>query len=446
MTLTQKPPESVSQFAFQFSKYVAEYLSDPSLQDSRHPLKDRLAIKILLVLSYHLYYKKDAKETSLFRHELLFQDFRLSEDEQWLVIPDSSGHSQRIYTEAFNYLTEVLCKRTQLISTHQAKLTNVHKLLLMLWRYSVEERWLGTRLKRNNRPNIAPVDFSGSFFERTARILEKQYENLTDLSMMVKNIRLKYGALFLSVGTYRCCVADEMSLFDVIEAVPAPLRTTLLQPSPPRWYQPLVEKIILNLNEKYGLLRSCGLSPSDWHERFSVGILRELKELKKLADSYKKQDIDLDNEQAFEKAFATLLAEQGKVAGYTEFKDFKYSEVGFAMMSIPLESIDDENNGNTIVDDPFNPDHEHDLLRLLNDFPEDFTPITGYFFAEVIAKLRSIDSDNGIWTDLVFNDLLAADPYFSGLKKDEVIEKLITKTLAIINKHQVKWQHHVQDE
>ena len=86
------------------------------------------------------------------------------------------------------------------------------------------------------------------------------------------------------------------------------------------------------------------------------------------------------------------------------------------------------------------------MLRLLNDFPEDFTPITGYFFAEVIAKLRSIDSDNGIWTDLVFNDLLAADPYFSGLKKDEVIEKLITKTLAIINKHQVKWQHHVQDE
>ncbi len=119
-----QPPRIVTDFAIDLSRILADYLTNPELEDKRIPLKDRIAIKLMLTLNKHTY-----------RRKLLFRDFSqkpadlLSE----YYLPD--GSVKKLHTECIYYTQDVLAKRLTIVSKHKSLATNLHLLLLMFFRY-----------------------------------------------------------------------------------------------------------------------------------------------------------------------------------------------------------------------------------------------------------------------------------------------------------------------
>ncbi|NOT85627.1 MAG: hypothetical protein HOP02_12810 [Methylococcaceae bacterium] len=330
---SHKPPEIITRFAKHLSRIMADYLTNSDVGDKRHPLKDRLAVKIMLTLS----------EVKLYREDLLFRDYKLDHDELWIdyVLPD--GKLQRLHTESIFYVQAVLGKRLMLVSKRKSLPTNLHFLLLMLCRYSLDNNWLNTRIKRKHEP---ASDINAAFFNPLAKLLKRQCQRLKTVSAVSATYRERYGVLYLQVGQNRAEMPEEISLFDVLEAVPIPLNAALKQQ--PVWYAPLLERILLSLNEGYGLLRACGLPPQIFGDDLSIGRLRELRHLKKAAEAYLKKGDIQSREAAYSQAFAALVArkksapEQNKVtkwAGFEDFKGFAGSEVGAKLLQTQFDAL-----------------------------------------------------------------------------------------------------------
>ncbi len=382
-TAAHKPPEIITRFARQLSRILTDYLID-SNGGHRHPVKDRLAIKLMLTLS----------EKSLYRQELLFRDYSEEQAELWMdyLLPD--GNRQKLHTESIFYVEAVLGKRLAIVSKRKSLPTNLHILLLMLCRYSVDKRWLRTWIKRKHEITAL---INEPFFDRVMNELKRQASNLKNMSAVSKTYRERYGVLYLIVGSNRAEVPEEMSLFDVVTTVPTPLSQTIQKP--PVWYPALVERILLSLNESYSLLRSCGLPPQEFWDVLSVGKLRELKSLKKLADGYLKTGVTLTLYDAYELAFVDWQKKQTayskssvdpdkkiKIAGFEDFFDFAGSAIGAKLLQTRFVSLYTENEESqgfseiTAVIENSSAELEYALGSLMVDAAKSFTPVTAYFF------------------------------------------------------------------
>ncbi len=416
-----QPPRIVTNFAIDLSRILSDYLTNPELEDKRIPLKDRVAIKIMLTLNKQNY-----------RRKLLFRDYSqkpadlLSE----YYLPD--GSIKKLHTESIHYTQDVLSKRLTIVSKHKSLPTNLHLLLLMFFRYSEDQKWLRTRIKRKtNKPCINDL-----YFKKIANVLKRQCHQLKNMGMVSKTYREKYGIFHFISGNNSAELVEEISLFDVIEVVPTPLVKSLTES--PAWYIPLLERILVSLNENYALLRSCGLSPHQWQGELSIGKLRALKQLKKKVDSYLMTGEEKDNYSAYQQAFITMANGKTKTAGFEDFTEFSQSDVGRALLKIDSISFDDEN---TNLTDTY-PDNENNsaemetaLKQLLIDHANSFTTVTAYFFEQVLILQRPIYSEDGVFNDPEFSKAIKADDTYANLEGEKLADKLIRITQRIIKKH-----------
>lgn len=419
-----QPPPIITKFSKELSRILSDYLSNSELKDKRIPIKDRLAIKLMLTLNKKVY-----------QNSLLFRDFSLSASEAFedYILP--CGDKKKLHIESIYYTQDVLAKRLTIVSKHKSSPTNLHLLLLMFFRYSEDRNWAGVKVKRKKtKPNTSDL-----YFKRTEKLLKQQCKRLINIGAVSKTYREKYGKLQLISGNNSAELVEEISLFDVIETTPLPLRKSLTDH--PVWYPKLLERIILSLNEKYSLLRSCGLPPNLWHSELSVSKLRDLKQLKKLANSCQTGSKEVNTDSAYKQAFSVLLSETKKVAGFDDFISFAHSAVGRILLKIDTISFDgDSENGSNLADtysstanDPT--EMQQGLSNLLTHYKNDFTAITAYFFEQALILQRPLYSENGIFNDIDFCLLIQSDNAYSHLEGEKLANKLIRTTERIIKKH-----------
>jgi hypothetical protein len=416
-----QPPRIVTDFAIDLSRILTFYLTNPESEDKRIPLKDRLAIKLMLTLNKQTY-----------RRKLLFRDFSQKPSDLLIEYYLPGGSTKKLHTECIYYTQDVLAKRLTIVSKHKSLPTNLHLLLLMFFRYSEDKKWLRTRIKRKKtKPCINDL-----YFKKTANVLKRQCQQLKNLGMVSKTYREKYGIFHFISGNNSTELVEEISLFDVIEVVPTPLVKSLTES--PAWYIPLLERILVSLNESYGLLRSCGLPPHQWQGELSIGKLRALKQLKKTTDSYLITGDKKDIYSAYQQAFITMSNEKTKIAGFEDFTEFSQSVVGRALLKIDIISFDDEN---TNLTDTY-PDNENNstemetaLKQLLIDHADSFTTVTAYFFEQVLILHRSLYSEDGVFNDSEFSNAIKADDTYSNLEGEKLADKLIRITQRIIKKY-----------
>ncbi len=420
--MAAQPPRIITNLAKDLSRILADYLTNPELDNKRIPLNDRLAIKLMLTLDKQVY-----------RRELLFRDYSQTSYVD-CYLPD--GRKKKVCTESMNYLSDVLTKHLTIVSKHKSLPTNLHLLLLMFFRYSKNESWLRTRIKRQHKPPM----INDLYFKKTANVLKRQCDQLQEMGKVSKTYRKKYGCFHLMSGNSSAELVEEISLFDTVEAAPLPLRNNFTES--PAWYVPLLERILVSLNESYGLLRSCGLPPNQWQSKLSdgqlsIGKLRALKQLKKMSDNCLKVGDEKDTHSAYQRAFLSLSIDKAKLAGFESFEAFTHSEIGNALLKVDLFSLDEEEREQYLLDstslnEGVSVEINDALKKLLIDHLESFTPVTAYFFEQVIILGGAIDK--ALKTPK-FLKLLSAEEKYADLTDEALKEKLTKMTEKTIKKH-----------
>lgn len=435
---TSRPPEIITHFARQLSHILAEHLVDPGRGNNRHPFRDRFALKLMLSLS----------QARLYREELLFRDYSQQRDDLWVDYVLPGGGTQKLHTESIFYVGLVLGKPLQLVAKHKSLPTNLHLLLLMLCRYSLDTHWLRTWVKRKHEP---ATDIHEAFFNPVAKLLKGLCQRLKIVGPLVQTYQQRYGALYLTTGQNRAEIPAEISLLDVVEIVPCPLNAAIKLL--PAWYPALMERILLSLNEAYGLLRSCGLPPQEFWDELSVGKLRELKQLKALAEPYLESSVKNSRHDAFEQAFATLQDKKNttqdqatqnklsKIAGFDSFLAFAGSKVGARMLRIFPDSLNPDDEEEAPIPDPQGPpeNNSEELRQALSAFLEahieSFPPIIKYYYQHAVIEQQPPNGAGSFLHNAEFRKLVAADKKFAALDDGQLQTQLFQTLTAILKKH-----------
>jgi hypothetical protein len=268
-------PNQPSSILFHLSREIGgiinDYLTEPA------PNYEKLWLEILLTLNKPYY-----------RQHLLFTDYYNQNS-----LYEFSYQGKKIHAEANFYLIEVLGRTLTLANGIKQNPTNMHALLIAYCALTQDQRWHSSTIVRDAHT----TENIGDFFTATAKKLSQQCQKLGDnYSKIAKSRRLEFGAYWFKVENYAAQVAEELNLFQVIETIPTPLNNGQERPL-------LLLKVLENLNEKYGLLRSCGLPPQQWllNPKPSIADLEELKQLHKAADILLKQGES--KPQAYQRAF-----------------------------------------------------------------------------------------------------------------------------------------------
>jgi hypothetical protein len=406
--------------------------------------RDRLHLAILLTLSRRVYVE-----------QLLYRDYRVDRDSQWYnwTLPD--GSSARIHEQGIVYLHKVLARRPKLAKRLRHEPGNMHLLLGVLCRHGpTEHGWRGAEVRRDQA-----LEASGEtpeFLHPVALELAAQRARLgDDYSQDSKRRRTEYGPIWLIRGD--CCaeLPEEMALFDVIEASPLPLAAAFAEDPE---VQLMLVRVLDALNERYMLLRACGLDPELWHDRDepSIARLREMKQLRRPAEELMRLGIEDDNVDAYRRAFNQLKGSAGQFAGCPSFDEFATTEHGMSMLRFASLSLDDPIGSDDEGDqwarhetlaDPDAPDVEESVTRrrsagqwarmLIDDRPDWFDPLMAYFFTEVIGNERPIHrgpGDRGVLNDPEFRRLIECYPELTVLDEAEMAEQLCQRAEAIIKR------------
>lgn len=406
------------------------------------PDRDRYCLAILLTLSKTLYVS-----------QLLYRDYRASTDQQWHRYSLPGGKTARVHEQSLTYLHQVLMRRLKLARRLKHEPGNMHLLLAQLARFGPEEQgWASVQLFRDK--NLEAADDTADFKESVAAALALQRQALgDDFGDEARRRRDEYGPLWLTRASSAAEMPEEMSWFDATDAAPVPL-TSGFTADPET--QRLVVRVLDSLNERYTLLRSCGLDPERWHERDtpSISRLRDLKRLRTQAEDYLRQSIENEPVSGYRRAFDDL-AGGGTLGGFGSFDEFATSEVGMAMLRYPIQSLDDtlgdaddeDRSRHDMLADETAPDVEADLARreaaddwvtrLIEDRPAWFDPIMRSFFEQVLGKGRTLypeEGDEGILFDQDFLALVAADAELAGLDDEALAAALYRRAQKLIKR------------
>ncbi len=406
--------------------------------------QDRLYLGLLLTLSRKAYV-----------NGLLYRDFSTSGDAQWYSLPMPDGSDVRVHEQSVTYLQQVLARRLRLARRLQHEPGNMHLLLGALCRFGPAEKgWATAEVKRD--PKLEKADETSDFRNPLGRALAVLCKNLgTCYSPESVRRREQYGPLWLIRPPCAAEVPEEISLFEIAEAVPVPLGSSFASDAE---LQRLIARVMDALNERYMLLRGCGLNPMFWHDRDepSIARLRDLKRLRQAADELLRLGIEASNVEAYRRCFNELKGGAKSFAGFSSFDDFASDEAGLSMLRYAAlsldESLGDDAGGDTMlrheaIADPGAVDIEEDLAMreagsqwvtdLINARPKMFNPVMRYFFEQVLGEGRPIYSgagDDGVLDDAVFRKLLDEDPDFKDLDDDDRVEQLSKRAEALIKR------------
>ncbi len=402
---------------------------------------DRLHLAILLTLSRKVYVAN-----------LLYRDFRLSRDSQWYswTLPD--GSHARINEQGIVYLHKVLARRPRLARRLRDEPGNMHYLLRLFCRHGPPGHgWETIEIRRDRTLEAQGED--PDFVGHLALVLAAQRERLGDTYGEESHRRRgEYGPIWLIRGRCTAEVPEEISLFEVIEASPVPLRAAFAEDHE---LQRMLARVLDSLNERYMLLRACGLDPDEWHDRDepSIARLREMKQLRKPAEELLRLGIEDDNNQAYRRAFDELRGTAKQFVGCATFDEFVTTEHGLAVLRYSSLSLDDpigtDDEGeewarHETIADPEADVGENYMRRrqaeqwielLIEDRPDWFDDAMVYFFREVIGHGRPIHGapgDPGLLSDPQFQRLVEADPALSVLDQGELAEQLYERAENII--------------
>ncbi len=406
--------------------------------------RDRYYLSILLTLSKKLYIS-----------QLLYRDFRAAGDQQWHRYQLPANKVAKVHEQSIVYLHQVLMRRLKLARRLKHEPGNMHLLLTQLARFGIgEEDWSAIEIRRD--PSLEADEQSEDFSARLASKLATQRTALgDDFGDEARRRRDEYGPLWLIRAPNAAEMPEEMSWFDVIDAAPSPLAAGFTGDVDT---QRLVVRVLDSLNERYTLLRSCGLDPERWHERDtpSIAKLRDLKRLRRQAEEYLRQSIEDEQVRSYRRAFDDLAGEGGQIAGFETFDDFATSEIGMAILRYPIQSLDDAVGGDDDDDDR----SRHDLLadedaedieerlarqeaaedwvsRLIEDRPGWFDPAMRYFFEQVLGRGRPLypeEGDEGVLFDPDFLALIAGDDELDGQDDEALAAALYRRAQKLIKR------------
>ena len=406
--------------------------------------QDRLYLGLLLTLSRKTYV-----------NSLLYRDFSSTNDSQWYSLPMPDGSEANVHEQSVTYLQHVLSRRLRLARRLQHEPGNMHLLLGAFCRFGpAEHGWKNTEVKRDLK--LEAADQLSDFRNPLGRTLAALCKSLgDDYSPESERRREQYGPLWLIRAPSVAEVPEEISLFEIAEAVPVPLDDAFSADSD---LQRLIARVMDALNERYMLLRGCGLNPMFWHDRDdpSISRLRELKHLRQDADELLRLGIETSNVEAYERCFNELKGSAKSFAGFASFDDFAGDETGMSMLRYTALSLDDsvgdDDNGDgwlrhEAIADPSAVDIEEDLAMrdagsqwvtdLINARPKMFDPIMRYFFEQVLGEGRPIypgAGDQGVLRDKSFVELLDGDPDFKDLDDDDRADQLSKRAEALIKR------------
>lgn len=309
---------------------LRDTLSDPTVDLLRNQDDvDILEFRILALLSQPLYVK-----------HLLWRDYKQSSAEKWCLLKTARGEKLRIHDEAINYFYKVLRRRLRLAQNLKERLPSMHQLLQAGCRLGpAEPGWPNATIQRD--PGLSPRHPDAASFQRTIEALERQcrewareqanQEADADASIVARR-RAEFGPLWLIVAD---CVAEiiaELALFhDVLRTLPAPLSAEFAEDEK---FQKYFQTVVQSLNERYGLLRSCGLDPQRWFdsEALSVNVLEDIKKLRSSVAEYLKKQPDEERYSAYQTGFNTLKGQGTRFAGCKTFSEFVETEVGAVLV------------------------------------------------------------------------------------------------------------------
>lgn len=406
--------------------------------------QDRLYLGLLLTLSRKVYVNK-----------LLFRDFSMEGEDQWYSLPMPNGDEVRVHEQSVTYLQQVLARKPKLARRLQHEPGNMHLLLGAICRFGPAEKgWDTTEVKRDL--NQEKADSAEDFRIPLGRTLASLCKNQgTDYSPESTRRREQYGSLWLIRSPFAAEVPEEISLFEVAEAVPVPLSAEFTSDAD---VQRLLARVMDALNERYMLLRGCGLNPTYWHERDepSIARLRELKRLRQDSDELLRLGVESSNVDAYQRSFNELKGGAKTLGGFSTFDDFAGDETGMLMLRHTSLSIDeavgDDANGDSwlrheAIADPDAVDIEEDLSMrdagsqwvtdLIEARPKMFSPVMRYFFEEVLGEGRPMyegAGDKGVLTDAAFRALLDDDADFAELDDDDRAEQLAKRAEVLIKR------------
>jgi hypothetical protein len=415
-----------------------------------HFEQDRLYLGLLLTLSRKTYVSK-----------LLYRDYSIDRETQWYSLPMPDGSEVKVHEQSVAYLQHVLSRKPKLARRLQHEPGNMHLLLGALCRFGPTDKgWASAEVKRDQQ--LEKFDQAPDFYIPLGRTLATLCKSLgTDYSPESTRRREQYGPLWLIRDLCTAEVPEEMSLFDVAEAVPVPLDGTFT--SDPE-LQRLIVRVMDALNERYMLLRACGLNPGYWHDRDepSIARLREMKRLRQAADELLRLGIEESNAQAYRRTFNDLKGGAKAFAGFASFDDFASDETGMSMLRYTAVSLDeslgDEAEGDSwlrheSIADPDADDIEESFSmreagsqwigELIDNRPSMFNPVMRYFFEQVIGEGRPIYSgpgDDGVLADAAFRQLLDDDPEFMTLDDEDRADQLCKRAEALIKRGLKKQQ------
>ncbi|MEM7042222.1 MAG: hypothetical protein AAF543_05375 [Pseudomonadota bacterium] len=406
--------------------------------------RDRYYLSILLTLSRKLYIS-----------QLLYRDFRAAGDQQWHRYQLPGNKTAKVHEQSLVYLHQVLMRRLKLAKRLKHEPGNMHVLLAQLARFGAKgDGWPNVELRRDQ--SMSSNEQDAEFQTPLAAALASQRRTLgDDFGDEARRRREEYGPLWLIRPPNAAEMPEEMSWFDVIDAAPVPLATAFTGDAET---QKLVVRVLDSLNERYTLLRSCGLDPERWHERDtpSIAKLRDLKRLRQQAEDTLRQSIEDEAVRAYRRAFKDLAGSGGQLAGFDSFDDFATSEVGMAMLRYPIQSLDDAIGGDDDEDDR----SRHDVLadeeaadieerfarqeaagdwvtRLIEDRPQWFDPAMRYFFEQVLGKGRPLypeEGDEGVLFDPDFLALIDGDGELAGQNDEALAAALYRRAQKLIKR------------
>jgi hypothetical protein len=408
-----RPPDIV----FSLAKTLHELLRR-ALREQPY-CEDRIAMGLLAILS-----------SRRFREALLFRDFSRYPDDLWL--DSAPGRARPIYLPAQVYLTLVLCRRLTLANNLLAKPTNMHLLLKVLANHGAAvEGWPLAEVRRAPREDSTAIQSLPGSCSAVARVLEDLVRGLGEgYGAISASRRAEYGPPWLVLPDWAAELPEELTLWQTLAALPVPLERDLDQAS----FQQLL-RVLQALNERYGLLRSCGLDPEVWFdaEGLSINQLKELKALRKKAtERWHETDGQRTVEWAYEQAFRGLMGTRKTLAGAASFTDFAFGEIGQEMLhggprslSESLSETDDGLDlGDTIAaPDPdlgyttpeLGADQISNMAYVIEHCPSmRREPALAWFARAALIDERPIHGTDGILADTEFRRLVGVSGRYLG--------------------------------
>ena len=336
MMATDLPDFTISRtldrLAFDLLLILRDTLSNPRIDLLRKDKdRDALAVRLLDLLSQPLYVRS-----------LLWRDFRDPVGKRYPAGKTVAGRVVSIHDEAIDYLYGVLHRRLRLIQQLKEQPTNMHLLLQALCRFGpAGQGWGKATIQRSHgrSENLGDNPLLRRAAEALGQVRQQPRSDPSDRALLQRR-RLEFGPLWLIVGDWAVEVPEELSLFELLSAVPTPLPSAFAQDAD---VQKRLRRVLEALNERYGLLRSCGLDPDSWldDDEPSINVLKDIKALRQCAAGRRRDSPNLTAEHAYEACFNALKGEKQKFAGHAGFAPWLTTAAGSQVVHGKVLSLDE---------------------------------------------------------------------------------------------------------